>query len=261
MQLALVALLAAACANKTAPSPPASTTQPRASQDLTTMVINRFPHDRGAFTQGLLYANGKLYESTGLVGRSSLRRVDLTTGQVETEKTVEAPLFAEGLALAGDELFQLSWQNGRALVWRLDTFERVREHSYSGEGWGLTFDGQRLIMSDGGPRLTFRDLKTFAASGGIDVTRAGRPVPNLNELEWAEGHVYANVWQSESIVRIDPATGEVTATIDASGLLSPEERQNTDVLNGIAYVPERGTFFITGKYWPRLFEVKFVPRS
>jgi glutamine cyclotransferase len=255
--------LAAACANKSAPHtpPPSSPGQPRGAQDLTTTVINRFPHDRGAFTQGLLYANGKLYESTGLVGRSTLRRVDWATGEVEATKPVEEPIFAEGLALAGDELIQLSWQNGRALVWRLSSFERVREHSYTGEGWGLTYDGHRFIMSDGTARLTFRDARSFAATGGLDVMRAGRPVSNLNELEWAEGQIYANVWMTETIVRIDPATGEVTATIDASGLLSPEERQGTDVLNGIAFVPERGTFFITGKYWPRLFEVKFVPRS
>ncbi|HEY0713219.1 MAG TPA: glutaminyl-peptide cyclotransferase [Polyangia bacterium] len=256
----LAALLAGACANKSAPHAPA-TNQPRTVQDLTAMVINRFPHDRGAFTQGLVYAQGKLYESTGMVGRSSLRRVDLTTGTVELSKPVEEPIFAEGLALAGDELIQISWQNGRALVWRLGTFERLREHSYTGEGWGLTFDGTRLIMSDGSARLTFRDPRSFAATGGVDVTRGGRPVPNLNELEWADGHLYANVWMTETIVRIDAASGEVTATIDASGLLSPEERQGTDVLNGIAYVPERGTFFLTGKYWPRLFEVKFVPRS
>ena len=252
----LVAVLSCACANKSAPS---SAPAP-AVQELTVQVVNSYPHDHAAFTQGLLYADGKLYESTGLVGQSSLRRVDLDSGRVENQVPIDAPIFAEGLALAGDNLFQLSWQNGRAFVYRKATFARVGEYAYPGEGWGLTFDaqGRRLIMSDGSAHLSFRDPGNFAAQGGIDVTRAGQPVRNLNELEWADGQIYANVWMTDVIVRIDPGTGAVTGWIDAAGLLSREERIGTDVLNGIAYAPTRGTFFITGKLWPRLFEVKFV---
>jgi glutamine cyclotransferase len=257
----LLAWLAAGCANKSAPNSSPAPAQPRVAQDLAINVLNRFPHDKAAFTQGLLYADGKLYESTGLVGRSSLRRVDWSTGQVEASQPVEEPIFAEGLALADDELIQLSWQNGRALVWRFPSFERLREFTYTGEGWGLAFDGHRLIMSDGGSHLTFRDPHSFAPLGGVEVTRGGRPIANLNELEWALGQIYANVWMTETILRIDPATGDVTGTIDASGLLTPDERAGADVLNGIAFVPDRGTFFITGKFWPQMFEVKFVPRS
>jgi glutamine cyclotransferase len=263
----LLPVLACACANKSTPaphsaggsSPPGTASQAaKPAQELTVQVINSFPHDHAAFTQGLLFADDKLYESTGLVGQSSLRRVDLGSGRVEAQIAIDPPIFAEGLALAGDNLFQISWQNGRAFVYRKATFERVREYSYTGEGWGLAFDGQRLIMSDGSAHLTFRDPSNFAATGGVDVTRAGAPVRNLNELEWVDGQIYANVWMTNVIVRIDPATGAVTGWIDAAGLLSGDERVGTDVLNGIAYAPARGTFFITGKLWPRLFEVKFV---
>jgi glutaminyl-peptide cyclotransferase len=249
----VLTVLVGACANHKAPA-----AAPHVAQALRVEVINRFPHDRAAFTQGLLYAGGKLYESTGLTGRSSLRRVDPATGDVEKSIDIEPAIFAEGLALAAGELYQLSWMNGRAFVYRADTFERVREHSYPGEGWGLTYDSRRLIMSDGSARLFFRDPKTFAVTGSVEVLRAGQPVKNLNELEFAGGQVFANVWQTDLILRIDPATGEVTGTIDASGLLSPNERVGADVLNGIAYVPERGTFYVTGKLWPTLFEVKFT---
>jgi glutamine cyclotransferase len=251
----LLAGLCCACANKSTPAPAA----PVVAQQLTVEVVNSYPHDHGAFTQGLLYADGKLYESTGLVGQSSLRRVDLGTGRVETEVAIAAPIFAEGLALAGDNLFQISWQNGRAFVYRKDSFARIGEYAYDGEGWGLTFDGgHRLVMSDGSAHLTFRDPTNFAVTGGIDVARGGQPIRNLNELEWVDGQIYANVWQTDVIVRIDAGSGAVTGWIDAAGLLSREDRVGADVLNGIAYAPARGTFFITGKLWPRLFEVKFV---
>jgi glutaminyl-peptide cyclotransferase len=262
-----LAALASACANKSAPagsavggSPAGPATAPGRIEELRVEVVNSFPHDPNAFTQGLVFAGGKLYESTGLVGRSSLRRVDFTTGKVEKQIDVAAPIFSEGLALAGDELFQLSWQDGLVFVYQLGSFEKLREHRYVGEGWGLTYDGARLIMSDGTSHLSFRDPKTFAVTGGVDVVRTGLPLRNLNELEWAGGQLWANVWQTDIIVRIDPASGEVTGWVDAKGLLSANDRAGTDVLNGIAFVPPRGTFFITGKLWPRLFEVRFVPR-
>ncbi len=273
--LALGCLAAAACANKSNPNgAPASTGRPPAApvvspptapnpprvERLAVEVVNSFPHDPAAFTQGLLWSGGKLYESTGLEGRSTLRRVDLTTGRSEKLTGLPDEIFAEGLALAGDELIQLSYRNGRAFVYALPTFAKLREHPYSGEGWGLTFDGRRLVMSDGSARLVFRDPASFAAKGEITVMHAGQPVARLNELEWAEGQIFANIWMTDTIVRIDPESGEVTAHIDAAGLLAASERAGTDVLNGIAHAPERGTFFITGKLWPKLFEVRFVPR-
>ncbi len=246
-------LAGGACAKPQAKSP-----QPMVEL-LSARVVRSFPHDRGAFTQGLLFWGGKLYESTGLVGQSSLRRVDAESGVVEKQVAIEAPLFAEGLARVGGQLFQLSWRNGRALVWNLNSFTKEREFAYAGEGWGLCFDGKRLVMSDGSDRLTFRDPETFAKTGELAVRRAGQPVGNLNELECVGGLVYANIWQDQAIARVDQRTGEVTGWIDASALLSVEERAGTDVLNGIAFWPERGRFVVTGKLWPRAFEVEFVP--
>jgi glutamine cyclotransferase len=257
--LAACTFAAATCAKGKMPPPPAPAVPvSHVAQELVLEVVSSMPHDRTAFTQGLLYAGGKLYESTGLEGRSTLRRVDPATGAVEKSIPIEPAIFAEGLALAGGELFQLSWMNGRAFVYRADTFERVREYTYPGQGWGLTYDNHRLIMSDGSARLTFRDPKTFQVTGGVEVLRGGVPVRNLNELEWVGGQVFANVWQTDLIVRIDPATGDVTGYLDAGGLLSPSERRGSDVLNGIAYVPERGNFYLTGKLWPKLFEVRIT---
>jgi len=222
-------------------------------------VVRTYPHDRNAFTQGLIWRDGALYESTGLVGRSSLRKVDLASGTVTQQTTIPAPYFAEGLADVGNRLFQLTWQHGRVFVYDKSTFNRVGELSYQGEGWGLCHDGRSLIMSNGSDVLTARDPKTFAVTRSIRVTQAGRPLDRLNELECVAGDIYANVWTTDTIVRIDGKTGHVTARIDAAGLLSPAERLGTDVLNGIAYDPADRTFLITGKLWPRLFRVTFVP--
>ena len=238
---------------------------PATPERLRVRVLRRLPHARDAFTQGLLWHAGKLYESTGQHGESSLRRVDLESGAVERRADLEQAIFAEGLARVGERFVQLSWQNGLAFVWREtdEGFERIGEHEYAGEGWGLCYDGQRLVMSDGSATLTFRDPDTFEATGQVEVREAGRPVRNLNELECVREDgdvaVYANVWQRETLVRIDPASGRVTARIDARGLLSGRERYGTDVLNGIAWLPERGTFLLTGKYWPAAFEVRFEP--
>jgi glutaminyl-peptide cyclotransferase len=253
---ALVCLAGGACAK----SPP-RTAPPREPEDLVAKVIRAVPHDPAAFTQGLLFFEGRLYESTGLPGRSSLRRVEPESGRVENQIALPGPLFGEGLARVGGQLFQITWQDGKAFVWELSDFKKIREHSYTGEGWGLCYDGHRLVMTDGSDRLFFRDPETFALSGELHVARAGMPVTKLNELECVGGLIYANVWQDDHIARIDAKSGEVTGWIDASGLLSREERMGTDVLNGIAYLPERGTFLITGKLWPRAFEVKFVPRA
>lgn len=227
-------------------------------ESLTVRVLSSFPHDRGAFTQGLLWHEGKLFESTGLNGSSSLRQVNMRTGVVERKVDLEDRFFGEGLTLIGDRLIQLTFRNETALVWNLGSFERVGQYEYQGEGWGLCYDGQRLIMTDGSSQLSFRDPASFELLGRVNVLMNGDPVVRLNELECVDGQVYANIWMTDTIVRIDPAFGEVTARIDASGLLSAEEKPGSDVLNGIAYLPESKTFLITGKLWPRLFEVEFV---
>jgi glutaminyl-peptide cyclotransferase len=248
----LWALSVSACAKTPA-------TVARAPEEMVVRVIRSFPHDRRAFTQGLVFYEGKLYESTGLVGQSSLRQVDPESGKVERQVALDASLFAEGLARVGGRLFQITWQNGKALVWNLATFKKEREIPYAGEGWGLCHDGKRLTMSTGGDHLVFRDPETFAKQGEVAVRRAGQPLGGLNELECVSGLVYANVWQQNRIARIDPSTGEVTGWIYAGGLLTADEASGTDVLNGIAYLEDRGRFLITGKLWPRTFEVEFVP--
>lgn len=223
-------------------------------------VVARHPHAPDAFTQGLLWHDGSLYESTGLEGRSSLRRVDLETGEVRQRVDVPAAYFAEGLARVGDRLFQLTWQNEKVFVYDLRTFEKVGEYEYEGEGWGLCFDGTHLVMSDGSDRLTFRDPRTFEAVRTVRVTKVGRPVRSLNELECVDGNVWANLWQRDEIVPIDPGNSVITATVDASGLLTRDERRGTDVLNGIAWLPDRERFLLTGKHWPWAFEVELVRR-
>lgn len=221
-------------------------------------VLRTYPHDRKAFTQGLIWRDGVLYESTGLVGRSSLRKVDLATGAVTKQVEVPAPYFAEGLADVGNRLLQLTWQHGRVLIYDKATLGRVGELSYEGEGWGLCHDGGSLIMSSGSAALTVRDPATFAIRRTVQVTLDGRPLDRLNELECVGGEVYANVWTTETIVRIDMKTGRVNARIDASNLLSPSERSGVDVLNGIAHDPADNTFLITGKLWPKIFKVRFA---
>jgi glutaminyl-peptide cyclotransferase len=221
-------------------------------------VVASHPHDRRAFTQGLLLHGGSLFESTGLNGDSTVREVEPATGRVLRSVPLERELFGEGLGLVEDRLVQLTWTSGIARIYELASFDVVGEWRYQGEGWGLCHDGERFVMSNGSARLTFRDDDTFAETGGVDVTLDGRPLAALNELECVDGKVYANVWRTDQIAEIDPATGVVTASIDASGLLSESERAGTDVLNGIAYDPANRTFYLTGKLWPRLFEVRFV---
>lgn len=226
---------------------------------LTVQVLAARPHDPTAFTQGLVFHQGSLYESTGLYGQSSLRRTDPETGAVQQIVYLDGGYFAEGLARVGERLIQLTWREGVALVYDLPTFEVTTQFHYDGEGWGLCFDGRRLIMSDGSHVLTFRDPDTFVATGRLPVTLDGRPAPGLNELECVGESIYANLWPTDQILRIDAESGRVAAVIDASDLLSPRERLQADVLNGIAYDPERKIFSLTGKYWPKLFEVTFVP--
>ncbi len=208
-----------------------------------------------------MYHDGQLFESTGLYGRSSLRRVRLSTGEVLDRVDLPPGEFGEGLARVEGRLVQLTWRSGLAHVYDLSTFEAERSHRYSTEGWGLCFDGSRLVMSDGSDRLFFRDPTTFALRSQVSVRAGGSPVSQLNELECVGDRVYANVWQTNRIVVIDPESGQVVAEVDASGLLTASEQARADVLNGIAFVPETGRFLVTGKLWPKIFEVELAGAS
>jgi glutaminyl-peptide cyclotransferase len=221
-------------------------------------IVHVYPHDRDAFTQGLQYLDGVLYEGTGLVGRSSIRRVALDTGRVEQKRNVPAPYFGEGITVWKNDLIELTWQSHVAFVYDRATFAPKKQFSYPGEGWGLTHDGANLIMSDGTDELRVLDPVTFAEKRRIKVTAAGAPLRNLNEIEVVKGEIFANVWQTDYLARISPATGKVSAYVDLRGLLSPEERAGTDVLNGVAYDAEHDRLFITGKLWPKLFEIKVI---
>ncbi|MGB5698065.1 MAG: glutaminyl-peptide cyclotransferase [Polyangiales bacterium] len=238
---------------------PGTVPQP-AIERLRVRVIRTYPHATDAFTQGLIWDDGVLYESTGQYGHSSLRRVRLEDGRVLTERKLEPNLFGEGLARVGDRLIQLTWRSGLAIVSDFATLERKKTLRYPGEGWGLCYDGTALVMSDGSSILDFRDPESMELLSEVSVLNGGRPVRKLNELECVGSDVYANVWQSDEILRIDATTGRVTAIIDASGLLSRADRMRSDVLNGIAYRPQSKTFLLTGKLWPHVFEVELVPR-
>jgi glutaminyl-peptide cyclotransferase len=247
-KLVLVLSLALACA-------PATIAQRRPAPVHSYKVVASFPHDTTSFTQGLVFADGELYESTGLNGESTLRRVDITTGRTLQRIDVPKPYFAEGLALVGDELLQLTWQHRLGFVYDKNTFTQKRTFTYDTEGWGIAYDGaSRLVMSDGSDTLTYLDPRTFAASKTLRVRDAGRPVSGLNELEWIEGEIWANVWQTDRIARISPNTGEVNAWIDLSSLF-PHRVPPADVLNGIAYDKATRRIFITGKKWPRLYQI------
>lgn len=228
-------------------------------EQLKVKVLADYPHDPTAFTQGLVWDGGVLFESTGLYGRSTVRRVDANSGQV-LEKTVLDPnFFGEGLARVDDRLIQLTWKAGIALVYELVSLELIDEYGYNGDGWGLAYDGERLVMSNGSEFLTHRDPRDFRWLKTIEVLEEGRPLDRLNELELVDDQLYANVWGENRIVRIYPESGRVTASVDASGLLTAREARMVDVLNGIAYDPSSQSFWLTGKFWPRMFQVEFVP--
>jgi glutaminyl-peptide cyclotransferase len=230
-------------------------------------VVATYPHDPTAFTQGLELRDGILYEGTGLYGESEIRTVEPETGQTQRAVPLPAETFGEGLTLVGDRIWQLTWQEQTAFLRDRATLAVLDQASYQGEGWGLCYDQprERLVMSDGTPQLTFRDPTSFAEVGTVTVTRDGTSLAQINELECTGDRVWANVWQTDEIVRIDPETGRVDAVVDASGLLTGAEGEAADVLNGIAAAPGFGgtgdedTFLITGKYWPRMFLVRFVP--
>ena len=224
-------------------------------------IIRTYPHDPQAFTQGLLFADGFLYEGTGLHGSSSLRKVDLESGQVLQLRQLERDYFGEGIALFDGRLIQLTWRSRVGFVYDRKSFEQLDRFTYLTEGWGLTHDGEQLIMSDGTSTLYLLDPRTFEEKGQLQVRRGEKPITRLNELEYIDGEIYANIWQSDLIARISPRSGQVLAWINLAGLLSVDDRrQPVDVLNGIAYDPEEKRLFVTGKWWPKLFEIKTVLR-
>ena len=222
-------------------------------------IVKKYPHDPEAFTQGLLYASGFLYESTGLRGKSSLRKVELETGRVVKKYEMPSQYFAEGLTLWGGSLIQLTWKSEKGFVYNAKTFSVEREFRYSGEGWGLTHDGKSLIMSNGTDELIFLDPATLAEQRSLRVLDRGKPLCSLNELEYIKGEIFANIWHEDLVARISPETGEVTGWIDMSDLrkeLPPGS--NAEVLNGIAFDAQNGRIFVTGKLWPLLFEIEIV---
>ena len=254
------ALVLAGCArsSSTPAAAGATTTEPIA---YTYEIVNIFPHDRGAFTEGLVFLNGKLLESTGLNGHSDLRKVDLASGRVLQQVRLSGQYFGEGLTVLGKKIYQLTWKNQKGFVYGLETFEPEGDFAYTGEGWGLTTDGQSLIMGDGSNQLRFIDPTTYQVTRTISVLRSGQPLNQLNELEWVKGELYANIWQTPFVARIDPATGRLLGLIDFSGLLTPSDyRSGIDVLNGIAYDAAHDRLFVTGKNWPKLFEVRVRPK-
>ena len=222
-------------------------------------VVEEFPHDAEAFTQGLLLSDGDWIESTGGYGKTSVRRVEKETGKVLLKKDVEREFFGEGLAELEGKFYQLTWQKQKGFVYDAKTLERLRSFSYRGEGWGLTTDGQSLIMSDGSDRLRFLDPKTFRVWREVSVHLNGEPVRMLNELEFIEGEIFANVWHTDKIVRINPTTGNVVGVVDLAGLYPEAGRRNPEyVLNGIAYDAATQEVFVTGKCWPKIYQIRLV---
>lgn len=227
------------------------------AQQVAYEVAGSYPHDPTSFTQGLLWHEGSLYEGTGLEGRSRLRRLEFPSGRVLKEINLSSEYFGEGLALVDTRLIQLTWQSHRGFVYDLDSFKKLQEFTYDTEGWGLTYDGRNLILSDGSSDLFYLDPQTFKPIRKLAVTMNGQPLTELNELEFIEGEIWSNVWQTDLIVRIDPSTGRVASFLNLKGILAPSDKTGReDVLNGIAYDAEKKRIFITGKLWPRMFEIR-----
>ena len=238
----------------------AASAEPATPVDFGYRVVQSFPHDRDAVTQGLLIHRGQLFESTGGYGDSSVRHVDLHSGRPLRESRLADELFAEGLAAVGDELYQLTWRAGIGLIHDAQTLVRSGQFSYTGEGWGLAWDGTRFIMSDGSAFLRFLDPESLQQTGRIEVRDGGQPLTALNELEFIEGYIFANIWRTSRIAVIDPASGQVRGWLDLADLLpAPFRTASVGVLNGIAYDAGRGRLFVTGKHWPRLFEIELIP--
>lgn len=244
-------------------TPPAAPGATRSIPTYTYEVLHVYPHDPAAFTQGLFYLDGFLYESTGLEGRSTVRKVRLETGEVLQKVDIPPDLFGEGITSWGNRLISLTWKNHFGFVFDLSTFAVEQRYSYEGEGWGLTHNDQEIILSDGTAELRFLDPKSLLETHRIRVTADGKPIDQLNEIEWIKGEVFANIWQTDRIVRINPRTGKVVGWIDLTGLLASADRtpRNTDVLNGIAYDAATDRLFVTGKLWPKLFEIRLRKKA
>lgn len=258
--LLLVVFLAAVLWGQRSKGSSISSSPETLSPYMTFEVVNTYPHDPAAFTQGLIYHEGYLYESTGLYGESSLRKVALETGTVLQQVDLPPQYFGEGLTLWEDTLLQLTWQEGTGFIYKLEDFKLLGQFSYPTQGWGLTQDGERLIMSDGSQYLYFLNPRNFRITGQVEVTYQGEAVERLNELEYINGEIFANILKTKNIVRIDPGNGEVLGWIDLSGILPEDLRTpTTDVLNGIAYDIEGDRLFVTGKNWPLLYEIRLVP--
>jgi len=225
-------------------------------------IVNRYSHDPEAFTQGLVFVDGFLFEGTGLRGRSSLRKVDLLTGRILQYRNLPAHFFGEGITVYHNKVIQLTWRSHQGFVYDKDTFQLLGTFPYPTEGWGITHDGEHLIMSDGTSTLYFLDPHTYKEMRRINVRNPGGPVSNLNELEYVQGLILANIWRTDMIVQISPDTGDIVGWIDLRGLLGPEDRfHRVDVLNGIAYDQRNDRLFVTGKLWPSLFEIELIPRD
>ena len=263
----LAAAIAATAAIAPMPAGAASASEAAASKSAIPVygyeIVHTYPHDRGAFTEGLFYKGGFLYESTGLQGQSSVRKVKLETGEVVQKGDLPRDLFGEGICEWGGRIIGLTWQTQVGFVLDFKTFDLQHTFNYPGEGWGLTHDDRELVMSDGTPELRFLDPKTLRETHRIRVTAGGQPIDQINELEWVEGEIYANIWQTDRIARIDPKTGNVIGWIDLAGLLSVKDRLSgsPDVLNGIAYDAAGKRLFVTGKLWPKLFEIRLVRKT
>jgi glutaminyl-peptide cyclotransferase len=229
--------------------------------EYTAEIVKTYPHDPNAFTEGLLFRNGFLYESTGRNGQSAIREVNLRTGQVVREKALDSQYFGEGIVVWKNSLIQLTWRNEIGFVYDLKTFEPRSNFHYSGQGWALTTDGSRLIMSDGTTDLRILDPNTLNESGRIHVTCEGRTIGNINELEWVKGEVYANVWRTNVIVRINPTSGEIAGLIDLTDIAPPIAQPPENVPNGIAYDAAANRLFVTGKLWPNLYQIRLSRRS
>ena len=222
-------------------------------------IINTYPHNTDSFTQGLVFDKGILYESTGLNGRSAVQIVDLQTGEIVKSHKIADKYFGEGIAIVDNRIIQLTWRAQKGFVYDKKSFDVLNTFKYDTQGWGITYDGKYLIMSDGSNALQFIDPRTYKLRGKLEVYDGSRKVGKLNELEYIDGNIYANVWGTEKLAIINPKTGQVTAWIDLSGLLTKEDKKNRiDVLNGIAYNQEKQTLYVTGKLWPKLFEIEIV---
>lgn len=257
-----LAMLAGAAPFVSAPiasssAPPQATAVPATAPQIeTAVVIAAYPHDIAAFTQGLFFSDGRLFESTGQEGESAIRELDLATGKVKREVRLPADYFGEGSTVWDKTIVSLTWKHGKGFRWDRDTFRKLGEFAYTGEGWGLTQDGKSLILSDGSNELRFLDPKTFAEQRRIRVTWRGRPLRQLNELEYVQGEIFANVWHQDVIVRIDPATGVIKGAIDLRAVTASLGLDDGEaVLNGIAWDAKAGKLYVTGKRWPKLFEI------